>query len=532
MTIVQKNRFKILRNLLFYFVISLSYYCLIRQYVKISDDLYYTFIHPGKEIVNSFTDAIKSQTWDYFNFNGRVVVHTIVQYLCGVKYGSEIYFIISTLVFALLIRGIEVLLHLQYDYLPKVKQIVVMFLFFFIPWFGMTFIGQVSFVANYMWSSTLFIWFYNLYYMVEKERSEHATVIRSAFLFIFGLLFGLWQESFTIPVAGALTIYHVFHYKEFTSRSIYFHLLIIGFIIGLFFEVFAPANFLRLNSAKPNGISLDVGIFSAILDSVRLISLLCIFVTAFVCLRAQKRLSFLKKNWFFLYVIIFNVLFAVLVQFHDHRQLTVGFLCLIILCIKLLYENKNAITKHLKAFTTFVNVLTIVTFIVFVNVFQTRSEVTSLYKKYLPRNYSDGNIAAPELYKKLYTYDADEFLYYYTEFGFLPPPVYTIMPESKQRIIEIGKGKSNCLYRIENTDGYVLKVKNGTLWKNSTFEVTTRTSYFGRIKRLLINNRDYFNKGIIGIADNHNVLEDDNYMYIVLYFPHSDFPTVKLRTIE
>ena len=60
---------------LFLAIVSIIYYVLLRQHFIASDDSFYTFIHPSTtEKVQSLWDAIRSQYWDYFNFNARPFV--------------------------------------------------------------------------------------------------------------------------------------------------------------------------------------------------------------------------------------------------------------------------------------------------------------------------------------------------------------------------------------------------------------------------------------------------------------------------
>ena len=112
-------------------VVSVLYYLLIRQYVQIVEDTYYSLVHPEyNRRVLSLWDAMSSQIYDYLNINGRYLVHTFTQYMCGSVYGREIYYICSTLFFSFLIIGMIVLLRRKYESAPIDKYLVLASLFF------------------------------------------------------------------------------------------------------------------------------------------------------------------------------------------------------------------------------------------------------------------------------------------------------------------------------------------------------------------------------------------------------------------
>ena len=82
------------KHYIIFFIIGICFYLLNQFSPFISDDYFYTFIKGSKRPIESLNDAIKSQMYDYFHYNGRFIIHVIIQYYCGVL-GIQIFQIIS-----------------------------------------------------------------------------------------------------------------------------------------------------------------------------------------------------------------------------------------------------------------------------------------------------------------------------------------------------------------------------------------------------------------------------------------------------
>ena len=380
-------------------VVSVLYYFLIRQYVQIVEDTYYSLVHPEyNRKVLSLWDAMSSQIYDYLNINGRYLVHTFTQYMCGSVHGREIYYICCTLFFSFLVIGIVFLLRQKYESTPIDKYLVVVSLFFFMPVVGRVFLGHISHVVNYLWSSTLWVWFIIIYTYLREHSNN--SVLKIILIFLFGLIFGSWQESFTIPVAVYLFCYHLYHYKDIPKLSKGLYALLIGFSIGLCIGVLAPSNFARFvysesllsGMAKYTLALKTIFGFKFIWGGIFLLLILSVFKT-------KKMYSFLRENIFFVCMIVVNLLFTIFVTLSGVHQLVITSLSLSILLIKLVLENLNQ-KKMIQVNRILPIVLSCVMLILYIPIYCYRDKIEIEWEKYKEDvlKSNDGCIVAKKLF--------------------------------------------------------------------------------------------------------------------------------------
>lgn len=512
----------------FLLVISLAYYFLLRQHFLVSDDAFYSFIHPeGTQKVQSLWDAIRSQQWDYYNFNGRVLVHSITQYLCGVSYGREIFFVVGTAIHALLLMGLLYVVRSQGVKSSIDKYVLATALFFLLPYYGMVVIGQISFVANYTWSACLFVWFYIIWQEL-KGKSVKAKSLRVCLLFLFGLIFGAWQESFTIPTAVALFCYYLLHPKQVLKENAYIYALFAGFTIGLFFEVLAPANFVRLGKEHANGGGLSVGsvigVIKACLDSIRIMAVLASLCVGALLYGRKKLMDMIRRNGLFLLVALVNVLFTAVVAYHDQRQLYVGVLSLIVLDMLLwlcVYEH-----KHNRASDWTIKIATVIALLVsIVPSYAVRAEHQKAWTA-AQDAYNGHPVPSGDIYKLLKKNDGNTFVFYYQEIGFLEPNMKAYFPGTEEEIIDLFADGEN-FKRIPETDCYAIKLNREDKTEDVKLSVTNRVSYLGKLVRLLKPHATEPSV-TIGLGPNSGEFVRGQYKYVVVFLPEYDYPTVQL----
>ena len=492
-------------------VVSVLYYFLIRQYVQIVDDMGYALVHPlCNRRVSSLIDAIESQMYDYMYANGRFAVHTITQYMCGASYGFELFFIFSTLAFAFLVMGLLIILRKQSKNGID-KYLMLVSFFFCMPLVGRTFIGHIAFVVNYLWSCALFVWFYIVYERIKNENPDKCSVLKTGLLFLFGLLFGSWQESFVIPIAVYLFIYYVCHYKDIFKQNEYTYTLLTGFMIGVCVCVFAPSNFERLaqtQAESPNELSKYAAALRTI-GSQYFISLSMIAFIVWVAIDTKAVVTHLKSNSFFYCMIAVNLSFAIFIVLTGAHQLILCSLCLSILWIKILidyFERKKWKGRSLAIF------ISLALLILLIPIYKNRGLVKSAYEKYLDQVWAcdDGCVVAKDLYVMHKILDSDNFFQRYTCIHFMTgclvdekwnkehtslmvtdgrnsDRIKLVLPDTKDNIIKGGEGiLGNGVYELPECKCYVLTVNKNLPWEQSTFETQYKSSSLGRIKQKVL----------------------------------------------
>lgn len=336
---------------IFLLIVFIGFYLLYRFSISTNDDNVYLFIAgmsggvDGQYIpVDSFKDAVLSQKYDYMYANGRVIIHALTSYFLGVV-GLDIFRILNSIVFVLLLLGLIKLLRSEFGYNRTDKYIILFLLFFLMPDIKGIFLGHVAFVMNYLWTACAIVYFIILYRKI-KYSVQFKTIV-NILLFIVGLLIGSLQESFSIGISGALFIYYCFNFKEFKGSIIW---LVIGFWIGTCIVTLAPGNFLKLESypigRRFDGLIKYVSNLGYLICNSKLsvISIILMIITYLSNKNEFK--NFIKKNQLFLLSNIFNGI-IVIITYAGERQLTSIELFSLILIIKLLYINSAAaIERH------------------------------------------------------------------------------------------------------------------------------------------------------------------------------------------
>lgn len=304
------------------FIIGCLYYFQIRLYVNPVEDVMYAYIRTlqGGDFsrpISSIFDAISSQYCDYQTMNGRFINHVFIQYLCGMPWGKELFFLFSTISFVLLILGIK---RLVYELSRRDVSVLIPFIFLllFTPVPGRTILGHIAFTINYLWTSTVVIWFIVLFIQECHTASNKIPLWHYFFAFVAGAL----HEGFSIPVLGGLFCYYCLYIKQIKPRLI---MLALCFFLGSCTVIFAPANFIRVVNpvyvgTEPSGIKkwLTTSI-SLVRNQFNVQLLLILLLYSFYLFKKKKEQ--LMHYLLPIVIAIVSVLFAVFVTLVGEHQL-------------------------------------------------------------------------------------------------------------------------------------------------------------------------------------------------------------------
>lgn len=322
---------------LFVVLVFIGFYLLNRFSYLIGDDYWYCFhlidADGNSLYVSSFYDALVSQFHAYMTHNGRIIVHTLTSYFCGVL-GIKLFTIINSLVFLFLFIGILILSRKYIGYHVWDKYLIVFMLFTLMPYPGQIFLGSIAMSINYLWTSCAIVYYIIFYEKITRHPINY-NICRNTIVCVFAVLLGSLQESFSIGLSGALFIYYCLHLKELRGTVAYW---VMGFWVGTAIVVLAPGNFVRLGEVNnASNVSL---LMSSLSNLARLFTdakLLIIFLVLYFVLLIKDKLcfcEFYRKNFIFIWSIILNAL-VVLVSYSGERQLTCIELFSLILIMKL-----------------------------------------------------------------------------------------------------------------------------------------------------------------------------------------------------
>lgn len=528
------------KHYIIFFIIGICFYLLNQFSPFISDDYFYTFIKGSKRPIESLNDAIKSQMYDYFHYNGRFIIHVIIQYYCGVL-GIQIFQILNSICFVFLCIGVTIILHSEFHKVGKINISILFVLLIFCSGTAHIFLGNISGAVNYLWTSCIILYFFVIY--SYNKNTNHKTFYH-ILIFIGGIISGSLQESFTFGLSIALFLYYCYNNKSVSRANKW---LIIGFWIGTIICIFSPANFLRLSKTGEGNFDLIAYIvrtYNLILNSGILILLVIVLIFSFFQ-NKNKTLFFIKHNIIWILSIIFNMAFVILIAYTGPHQLTSIRLFSIILLMKWLYTfYENFIIKYNRWITI---ICSIILFILYIPIYQYRYEIDHGHKELVKNAYTtkDHIVIAPEYcrccvakddwiarnftHQEIYRQFSKEGLSAVITQAKDINYIRSILPATKLHIskscTEKNKKQEN-IYRAPEKYYYIVRIPLECNINNINIEIFSKPTIAGRIKGWIFhgNNLTYDRKKVTDL----DYFSDKQYYYIIVY----DKPSLPIININ
>lgn len=399
---------------IFFLVVGVLFYLLNRfTPYPVSDDYVYRFISAiemdmdkGYAPITSFQDVLSSQIYDYSHANGRFIVHCIVQAFCGI-WGVEAFRVANTLVFLLLGTGLIKIFRLTCTYCTLDKYLLVFVLFVLLPAPGSLFWGIIAVSVNYLWTACAIVWLLYLYLKLKQDHTDLSFSLKIC-VGLAAVLVGSLQESFSIGISGALFLYYVYDYKRFIQSG-GVKWLIIGFWIGTCFVVFAPGNFVRVGNGSFSFLKCVSRVVHSVTET-RLFLLLLLSLVVYYIKSRQDCVNFVRRNLFWIYAILINILFAGLFAYTEKRQMTSVELFSIVLLYMLYFKAFiNIVQRFYKGvligFIIFLNGLYIPVYLTRKVDYEKQIEVLSKIKDF------SGRLFVSEEYQDYYMMNYNKWLY-------------------------------------------------------------------------------------------------------------------------
>lgn len=334
-----------------------------RNYLSVADD------GARRLPVASLADAFHSQTIDYAKSNGRFLVHTLVQFICGtmpmhvfVVLNSLVFLLFTFLVYRLTMpRGQSSVSPLSHLLLVS-SAIWLLF-----PHKGMTFMGNVSIGVNYLWVSAAVLLFMLLWQRWQEHEVGRAETV---FGVVAALVVGSLQESFSIGMSAALLMQWAT-----TNRLGWLRLF---FFLGMLTCVLSPANFSRADAI--GGLGFHVRSLLGLASSpVFLMFIVLVPVLAF----KKQWGQFCRRHSLLLWALVASVLFTVFVAYNGRHQLTFVNVLSLLLVLHGWYE--LTARRHCRLRRTVVAVLLSVALLSYVPILHARRAYHDCYEQLLQR---------------------------------------------------------------------------------------------------------------------------------------------------
>jgi|GEM_PF-3305250 len=332
---------KTIWQLLFFAVVGICFYLIYRYSLFLDDDYLFSFVWGTDRPVTSIKDALYSQSIAYMEGNGRFLVHSIVHLFCGV-WGMTLFGVCNTLMFLLLCWITRKLTSKDNEHLILKGIILITLFWFFLPVPGITFLGNIAFSVNYLWTSVGILGFLWVYQQRKNDSSAKRWWHYTA-LMIFGILVGSLQEGVSIGIAGALFLYYCFHFKELRGQALF---LVLGFWIGSLIILLAPGNFIRMENEQ--GALLHSSLkwlaltklsyFKEMLFGIPVFLAVLLTLTGLFIGNRRYCKQFVRENHLYIGAILIDILFALVIAYNGKWQITCPALFAIILLAKWLFD--------------------------------------------------------------------------------------------------------------------------------------------------------------------------------------------------
>ena len=210
------------------------------------DEYNYSNIYNTTQRVSSLSDLRVSLSGFYNNWTGRILVHGAIQLFLWLN--INLFYVLNSIVFILFLIGI---IKLFRNKVSVFHLAITLFLIIYCTYaFDEKYIW-ISGSLNYLWPVTLMLYTLSFFYngiVYEKKYS----IISSFLYWILAFLTG-WSQENTAFVTGSFIIALVlFNIKKLLKlpikRKLYWLISIAIFGIGSMLLIFAPGNFVRLNT--------------------------------------------------------------------------------------------------------------------------------------------------------------------------------------------------------------------------------------------------------------------------------------------
>ena len=335
-------------HLLVWFVGVVATFLLLGQFsISVGDDLGYMFADSKLHncdgpMISSVWECFTTQAKHYVSTNGRFIVHVITHFFTALA-GMKVFNVVNALMFGLLWLLVVKTIGLKKASNKTFLYLLSLFLLWTcLPLPGATMLSLVAFATNYLWTGVAYLAFLML---LRKMSVARKTFRQNWILYIAcgvaAIVVGSLQESYALPISGALFVLGVFNIRRINSLLM---TMIIGFFVGVGVSMFAPGNWNRMSSG--GGFSIEKLLRTCNILSQELIfsviALLVLMTVAFFVINRKSAKQFVKRNAFYYLAISFS-LFLALLTYSALRQMFCPFLLSVIVIGRMLMRCENIV---------------------------------------------------------------------------------------------------------------------------------------------------------------------------------------------
>lgn len=280
------------------------------------------------EPVRSVADVARSQYNHYFQANGRVWPHVVVQLFTG-PLSQRAFAVANGLMFALvvwLLCRIEVGPRQRGPMVCLLNLAALLLLFpAVIEGSTVALWTNIALSVNYLWVVAAV-----LVFLLLLRRSDGGRPVPMAAAVAAGLLTGWSNEAFAVPLCAATGLFWLARRCRFRSRAQ--AALCIALWAGAVPLVFSPGTLGRIASADDAGTMRDflLRTFDCY-AGLKLVYVLALLLAAWAALRRKACAAFLRANRFLLVLLVIDLVFTFYAHSYPHSMCLIEFISLILL---------------------------------------------------------------------------------------------------------------------------------------------------------------------------------------------------------
>lgn len=259
------------RTLIILTLLAAGIFTFLRAWYRepVLDDITYTYVldeditAPGALVkkISNLKELWSSQVNHYLYVNGRTIVHSFEQlyYIC---FGLRSYaFMAAIIVMLLLVCVIRYSLSERERRSPLWWVLALIALLYMFPYIHRLWFS-INISSNYALPSLLMMVVLLLW---RRMRQNHISNNKMWLGGIISFLLGWSHEIFSLPVAGAMTVYYFLHCREFKKSG---WILAVPLWIGAILMLISPGNWIRVADLSDHSI-MRMGIMYRLQFSIR-----------------------------------------------------------------------------------------------------------------------------------------------------------------------------------------------------------------------------------------------------------------------
>lgn len=226
-------------SIIFLSIIIFGYFLKLNGFTPYwNDEFAYSFIIGSDTRVNSMIDIISSQHYLYFNWTGRVIIQSLVQFFLLI--GKDYFNIINSILVVFLIYLVCSFVRIRkFNTKDDLRDFIIatLLLWSLIPVMGQT-IFWLAGAVNYLWATVIVLTFLLPYrYLIEGKYIIKNNITSVTVMFFLGLLAGCSHENTVVTALAFVGITFVFVMYKYKRIPYWF----VSGTIGLVIEICLPS---------------------------------------------------------------------------------------------------------------------------------------------------------------------------------------------------------------------------------------------------------------------------------------------------